>query len=197
MWSKDQLSYNKNMQLLAWVFFEFMRSGEFTCSPSGNPSDCTLTVSDVQVDSRTNPQMLSILLRRSKTDPFGTGTYPYIGQTGTVICPVSALLAYLAIRSPSPGPLFVFQNGTPLSRQQLVAHLRGALTGIGVDVASYLGHTFRIGAASTVAKAGFSDSFIQTLGRWRSQAFTTYIRTPVEDLVAASAVLASPLSGQR
>ena len=136
--------------------------------------------------------MLSILLRRSKTDPFGTGTYLYIGRTGTVICPVSALLAYLAIRSPSPGPLFIFHDGTPLSRQQLIAHLRKALAGIGVDVANYSGHSFRIGAASTAARAGFSDSFIQKLGRWKSLAFTTYIRTPVEDLAAASAILASP-----
>ena len=81
--------------------------------------------------------MLSILLIRSKTDPFGTGTYLYIGQTGTVICPVSALLAYLTIRSPSPDPLFIFQDGTPLSRQQLVPHLLNALAGIGVDIANY------------------------------------------------------------
>ena len=89
----------------------------------------------------------------------------YIGRTGTVICPVSALLAHLAIRSPSPGPLFIFQDGTPLSRQQLVAYLHSALAGLGVDVANYLGHSFRIGAASTAARAGFSDTFIQTLGR--------------------------------
>ena len=74
-----------------------MQSGEFTCFPLGNPSNCTLTVPDMQMDSKTNPQMLSILLRRNKTDPFGTGTYLYIGRTGTVVCPVSALLAYLAV----------------------------------------------------------------------------------------------------
>ena len=109
--------------------------------------------------------MLSILLRKSKTDPFGTGTYLYIERTGTVICPVSALLAYLAIRSSSPGPLLIFQDGTPLSRQQLVAHQHSALARIGVDGANYAGHSFRIGAASTAARAGFSDTFIQTLGR--------------------------------
>ena len=92
--------------------------------------------------------MLSILLRKNKTDPFGTGTYLYIGRTGTVICPVSALLAYLAIRAPSPGPLLIFQDGTPLSRQQLVANLHSALVGIGDDVANYSGHSFRIGVAS-------------------------------------------------
>ena len=139
--------------------------------------------------------MISILLRRSKTDPFGTGTYLYIGRTGTAICPVSAL-SYLAIRSPNPGPLFIFQDGTPLSRRQLVAHLRIALAGIGVDVTNYSGHSFRIGAASTAARAGFSDSFIQALGRWKLPAFSTYIRTPVEDLVAASAGLASPPVGR-
>ena len=108
LWSKDQLSFNKTM---LWAAF---------CSPSGNPSDyCTLTVSDVQVDSRTNPQMLSILLRRSKTGPFGTGIYLYIGKTGTVICPVSALLAYgLTWRS-------VYRAQAHYSYSRMVLHLTG------------------------------------------------------------------------
>ena len=73
----------------------------------------------------------------------------------------------------------------------LVSHLRGALSHLGIDGTHFSGHSFRIGAASTAAHAGFSDSFIQVLGRWKSAAFTTYIRTPVDDLVAASALLAN------
>ena len=153
-------------------------------------------VNDVAVDSRTNPQVLSIFLRRSKTDPFGTGTYLYMGRTGTSLCPVSALLAYLAVRPSNPGPLFVFYDGTPLSRARLVTELREVLSQIGLEVANYSGHSFRIGAATTAARAGLSDSFIQALGRWKSLAFTTYIRTPVEDLVAASAVLANSPGGR-
>ena len=42
---------------------------------------------------------------------------------------------------------------------------------------------------NNAAKAGFDDSFIQTLGRWKSNAFTAYIRTSVEDVAAASAIL--------
>ena len=43
--------------------------------------------------------------------------------------------------------------------------------------------------APTVAAAGFSDSFIQKLDRWESTAFTAYIRTPIDNLAAASGVL--------
>ena len=69
--------------------------------------------------------------------------------------------------------------------------MRAALSQAGVDTAGYSGHSFRIGAASTAARAGFNDSFIQTLGRWKSAAFSTYMRTPVEDLVAVASRLAT------
>lgn len=84
------------------------------------------------------------------------------------------------------GPLFIFKDGAPLSRPLLVTHLREVLAKAGIDTAHYSGHSFRIGAASTAAEAGFSDSFIQTLGRWKSSAFMAYLRTPIHDLAAAS-----------
>ena len=167
-----------------------MRSGEFTSSSSQGPGDYPLSVSDITIDSRENPQVLTVVLRRSKTDQFGTGSYLYLGRTGTTLCPVSAVLAYLAVRPATPGPLFIFKDGSPLSRVQLISHLRDALSQIGVDVTNFSGHSFRIGAATTAAKAGFNDSFIQSLGQWRSTAFTAYIRTPVDDMAAASAALA-------
>ena len=45
-----------------------------------------------------------------------SGVDVYLGATGTAICPVHALWAYLEKRGPSPGPLFLFHSGIPLTR---------------------------------------------------------------------------------
>ena len=95
-----------------------------------------------------------------------------------------AVLAYMAIRPRIPGPLFIHSDGTPLTRPKLVTEVRGALTGDGMDLSRYTGHSFRIGAASSAAQAGVPDSLIQTLGRWRSSAFQRYIRTPTSTLLS-------------
>ena len=80
------------------------------------------------------PPMWQSTLRGSKTDPFGVGCTLFIGRTNSSICPVTALLAYLAIRPPSPGPLFVHDNGSPLTRSGLVSAVRAGLSGAGVDL---------------------------------------------------------------
>ena len=192
VWSQGPLTFDKVMLWAACClgFFGFMRAGEFTCNSPHRQLEDVLSVSDVAVDSRSNPQMLRLHLRHSKTDPFSAGVHIYLGRTGDILCPVKAMLAYLAIRPPEQGPLFILQDHKPLSRIGLVTRMREALSKAGIDTSNFSGHSFRIGAASTAARAGFNDSFIQTLGRWKSSAFTSYIRTPLEDLVSVAARLA-------
>lgn len=194
VWNKDPLDFDRTMLWAAFClgFFGFMRAAEFTC-PSKEAFSCLmLTPADVQVDSHTSPTRMAVHLRQSKTDPFGVGTTLHLGATGRTLCPVAAVLAYLAIRPQSVGPLFVFHDGSTLSRPRLVRSLREALRAVGVDDSSYSGHSFRIGAATAAAKAGLNDSLIQTLGRWKSSAFTLYIRTPWQQLVSASPMLLAP-----
>ena len=66
-----------------------------------------LAVGDVAVDSRTQPSYILVWLKKSKNDPFGQGVTLYIGRSHKKLCEV---LAYLAIRSPAPGPFFVFED---------------------------------------------------------------------------------------
>ena len=191
IWSMAPVTFNKVMLWAACClgYFAFLRSGEFTCTP-GNP--CSLEPSDIAVDDRENPSFITVRLRRSKTDQFGEGTTIFVGRTRSEICPVAAVLAYIARRPGTPGPLFIFDNGTPLSRSYLVKTLRSTLSDAGVDTRGYSGHSFRIGAASAAARAGLPDSMIQSLGRWKSAAFLSYIRIPVDRLVTTSQQLMSP-----
>lgn len=190
-WSQGQVGYDRIMLWAAFTlaFFGFLRAAEFTCNPTVNPS-LWLSLADIQVDSHHNPQCMAVLLRCSKTDQFGAGVTLYLGATGNELCPITAMLAFLAIRQSSAGPLFVYQDGSPLSRTRLVCALRQALSAVSVNVSPFSGHSFRIGAASTAAKVGIGDAIIKTLGRWSSTSYMSYIKTPRDSLTAISRSLA-------
>ena len=111
-----------------------MRSGEFTCSSMKEFYLDMLTPQDVAVNSHTAPSHIVIHLKRSKNDPFGVGAWLHLGATGQWPCPVAALLGYLAVRPPLLGHLFLFRDGTTLSKPRLIGSLRQVLGGVGVDV---------------------------------------------------------------
>ena len=171
-------------------FFGFLRAGEFTV-PSVAEFDQGehLSIADVAVDSHSIPTLLRVRIKQSKTDPFRRGVDIYIGKASPPLCPVSAMVGYLAVRGPQPGPLFLYGNGSSLSRQRLVVSVRGCLKQAGLDGSAYAGHSFRIGAATTAAANGVEDSLIQTLGRWQSSAYLRYIHVSRSSLAAVSQLL--------
>lgn len=160
--------------------------GEITAPSASTFTDSTLFFSDVAVDNVANPTAIRVHLRFSKTDPFGKGVDLFVGRTDDDLCPVAAVLAYLAVRGGDEGPLFCFQNGQFLTRDRLVAKVREALEVLGLQSEQYAGHSFQIGAATTAAERGLEDSLIKALGRWESTAYLTYIQTPRSRLAAVS-----------
>ena len=153
-------------------FWGFLWAGEFTCPSQAALSSEMLMVDYVVIDSHEDPSHMMIRLKRSKTDLFGAGFTLHFGLTGDELCPITAVLGYLAWRPPDPGFLFLFRDGTPLSRAHLCHELRLSLMTAGVDTTGwYSGQSFRIGAATTAAQVGLTDSFILTLSRWKSAAF--------------------------
>ena len=152
-----------------------------------------ISIEDMARDGSYPPAFIRLFLRRSKTDPLGQGIAIYLGRTGASICPVQALLAYMAVRPLGlSGPLFCFPDGSPLCRDHLIKEVRSILAAKGLNPAHYSGHSFRIGAATSAAAAGIPDHAIKMLGRWSSSAYTLYLRTPPVQLAAYSAQLASP-----
>ena len=125
-----------------------------------------------------------------KADQFRQGVSIHLHQTN-LLCPVSALLAYLVVRGTQDGPLFQLEDGTPLTRSRLVSELRDALQAADMDLEHYVGHSFRIGAATTAAACGVPVDIIKTLGRWKSQAYQLYIyiRIPGQELASISRTL--------
>ena len=192
-WSSPPVAYRNRLLWAACClgFFAFLRSGEFTCPSAAAYVPSMLSWGDIQVDSHDHPSYLRIVLRQSKTDLFGAGVSLFVGATGDTLCPVAAVLSYLSVRPSRPGPLFTYQDGRPLSRADLVAAVRQALAAEGFDVSRFNGHSFRIGAATTAAQVGVPDSVIQTLGRWKSSAFMTYVQTSPQQLTAISRHLVS------
>ena len=137
-------------------FFGFLRSGEVTV-PSLKLYDpeSHLSVGDVALDSLSDPSVVRVNIKVSKMDPFRRGVAVYLGKTGTELCPVAAVSAYLAVRGSKQGPFFQLASGTPLSR------LRIALKSSGFDASHYSGHSFHIGAATTAASIGIADALIK------------------------------------
>ena len=176
-------------------FFGFMRCGEFTLvRQSDSPP---IAFSDIVLDSHTSPTVVRICLRWAKCDPFGQGIFIYLGKTASSVCPVAALVDYLAIRPNHAGSLFTWHDGSPLCRYNFVARLRRVLATFIPDANDYSGHSFRIGAATTAALASVPDHIIKMMGRWQSEAYTLYVRQSRESLASISNTLTSSSSVSR
>ena len=71
-------------------------------------------------------------------------------------------------------------------RVRFVDRTRQVLLEAGMDSRPYSGHSFHSGAATMAAIRGVQDSTIKMLGRWRSDAFQLYIKTPRHQLAIVS-----------
>ena len=192
-----QLGQYNAMAASLLCFFGFLRAGEITVpTNAGFDEGVHLTFNDISVDCTENPQVIRVRIKASKTDPFrvGVGADIFIWRTDNDLCPVAAVLAFMALRGPGPGPFFCFRDGKPLTHSRLVAKLKESIQAVGVNCAAYSGHSFRSGAATTAAHQGIGDATIKILGRWKSSAYQLYIKTPREQLAAVSWALDRPPS---
>ena len=111
-----------------------MRSGELVL-PAGATFDPAkhLSPTDVVVDNIVNPSIMRIRLKSSKTDQTRAGIDLFVGRTHNLLCPIVAMLRYLALRGFQQGPLFRWSDGSPLTRPRLVDKIKALLSEAGVN----------------------------------------------------------------
>ena len=126
-----------------------LRAGELTLESDRSFDPwAQLCFADVAIDDPANPTILKV---RIKADPFRKGVDIYLGRTNKDLCPLEAILPYIAIWSDQQGFLFQFKNDRLLTKDRFVAKVRELLHQSGVDPKKYAGHSFRIGAATTAS----------------------------------------------
>lgn len=196
MWFSSPSSDASQDNLILWsasvlCFLFFFRAGElFPPSMAAFDTSVHQSWGDIAVNDTRNPTFLRVHLKRSKCDQLARGVDVFVGRTGDSLCPVAAILSYVATRGPTPGCFFQFRDRTPLTKPRFITLVRQALHQAGIPETGYSGHSFRIGAPTTAAHAGIEDSTIQALGRWNSLAFLRYIRMSRETLAHFSCPLA-------
>ena len=198
-WESQPLTKDRIMLWAAFTtcFFGFMRSGEIcTCKDELAEDTTALDFRDVAIDSFQEPSLMRIHLRKSRTDPFYVGTDIVLAATKDDLCPVGALLLWLAKRGHGPGPLFQFSSGAPLTHPLFVTKLQKALSEAGISPTGFLGHSFCSGVATLAAQKGFSDTHIKQLERWKSQAYHCYIKPNNVHLARLASTLSSDSSSQ-
>lgn len=107
-----------------------------------------------------------------KGDPFFRGT-DVLFMSQEVANPVSLLKEYLCLRDRLHGAkaaLFLRENGSHPSRSWFDLKFFAILD------RRFGGHSARTGCATFLASLGVSESVIQAIGRWSSEAWKTYIR---------------------
>lgn len=171
----------KAMYLLA--FHAFLRVGEITSNMNSKPC---LSFSSIEFELMTNREPIGMKLTL-KEFKHHRGKDPIIfhlssSQSDSDLCPVKAMWDYCSVRGSLDGPLFVFSDLHPVSRQSFSNQLKICLIFLKYDTKLYKTHSFRIGAASWAKAKGVSDDQIQLMGRWKSDAYRKYIRIPLLNL---------------
>ena len=155
------------------AYHGLLRIGELAVS--NGKSAHIISISDVSWSSF---GVLNIRVPSSKTDQLGTGALStFQSQPNSETCPCKLIKSFLMDRPPLPGALFCHYNGPAFTRYQFITVLKKSLERVGVNYKNYSSHSFRIGCATSLSLGGVPDAIIMELGRWKSNAYKTYIRS--------------------
>ena len=154
--------------MFLFAFYFGLRIGEYTASPHN------LQLTDVCV-SHKEVVIIFQSFKHSKQRSLPHSIKP----SSLRHCLVKSAMSYASLRPPIEGAFFVYA-GKPVSPKSFTTKLKQIISLIGKSPEKFSPHSFRIGAATHWFNKQFSEYQIRQLGRWSSNAFTSYIRNFID-----------------
>jgi len=132
---------------------------------------------------------VSLLLRRSKTDPEGQGhRFGFLEDADETVCPVRALDAWLTASRITSGPIFrgVTRHGTirkhAIGAQEVARLVKRLAVSAGLPPARFAGHSLRAGFITEGIRQGLPDSVLMGTSRHKSTAMLARYRREADPL---------------
>jgi len=144
---------------------------------------------------------MEVTLLASKTDPFRKGITLTILASEDNASPVEVIRQFIAVvtHRPAHSPLFCIGQleQHAFTREYVVQRLEQMACTAGLGHGTWNGNSFRRGAATWAAGIGISEAKIQTLGRWRSDAYPAYMEDSNRERISLSRPLKTTQTGAR
>ena len=133
-------------------------------------------------DIRYQERVMVFCFRWLKTNQFGEelDTSPVVADNSNKLCVVRWVL-YMMNRIPAAPHHNLFsyvgkEGLVPITYRDLMVNLRKWIRMLGGNDKAFSSHSLRRGAVTSAYKKDVTDIEIQTLGKWKSQCFRTYIQ---------------------
>lgn len=177
-------NYNNTMLQAAFTlaFAGFRRVGELTYKKSNWELGASFSkwfLTKPHISMTRDMTYLESKLPALKTDPFRKGITLTIATSHDAGCPVAAMRRVQEINSHCPRhvPLFCVDRYKQhaFTMEYIARSLQQISITAGLGHGCWTGHSFQRGVATLASEVGITETEIQILGRWRSDAYKTYI----------------------
>ena len=159
-----------------------------------------LSATDLKLEDCNLSRLRGVIINNSaaKNDTAGEGyRFHYVRQQSSpnVAFDLVAIMFQWAVdaKLKSSDPFLSYRQQWKLSYTLFQEAIKSIAVKMGLDPTRYSTHGFRIGGASLLAAAGLPDYVIQSIGRWKSLAFLSYIRAASSLFSSALSALTNPL----
>lgn len=170
---------NMYRAVLLIMFHALLRVGEVTVRAKSASMINVIKFKDCNFQCKKGKPTLMVITIRNCKHHNNTNFQITIPAADHLCCPVQAVWKYGISTLHRESTLFHNEDGSPLTRHQFDKTLRALFQATGLNTAQYKTHSFRIGAATeALTSMQMSDAEVQHLGRWHSDAFKRYIRSP-------------------